>query len=198
MKQTKSTIVTLHLILMIGFGILHCTGTKNPLNKLSGTYTDVEPYPYGKAFGKRTFTFEKDKWTLDFTLSLDPMGNLKVFSFRTFGNYKMLGESKIIPTAMDAIFYEDKKFLTVHTDNKDLLNAFRFSDCNLVLGQEKDISETGCSGWKSVSICNEDHDIVMMNEKGDIHFGERPLDNDMCSSEKRPIRLTPPVSKVDK
>ena len=196
MRQTQPTILILLLFFGMVFGIMNCESKKHPFENLSGTYSDLEPYTYGKAFGKRTFTFDQNRWTLNFTLSLDPKGNMKVFSFRTFGKFKVLEESKNIPNAWNAIFYEDKKFLTVHSDNKNLLDAFRFSDCNLIQDQEKDISESGCSGWKPVSKCNEDHDILMMNESGDIHFGERPIDNDMCSAEKRPSSLTLPVTKV--
>ena len=64
---------------------------KYKLENLSGTYADPAPYNYGKAWGKRVFTFNKGKWTLDFTLSLDPEMKMQVFKFRTLGTYSGRG-----------------------------------------------------------------------------------------------------------
>lgn len=169
---------------------------KNELEHLSGTYKDIEPYPYGDAFGQRVFTFDEGNWTLEFTLGLDPNLENQVFQFRTYGSYTITEASSMVLNAYNAEFGEDKKFLTLKTDNPHLIKAFGFSACGLTPFKESDISETGCSLWKPVSECPIDYDLLSLDKNGLLYFGQRPPDNDMCSAEKRPTSLTPPVTKV--
>lgn len=168
---------------------------KTDLENLSGTYMDTEPYAYGSAFGQRIFTFDKGNWTLKFTLGLDPNLENQVFEFRTYGSYNIIEPSSIIETAFNAEFGEDKKFVTLKTDNPQLIEAFGFASCELIPNIEKDISVSGCSLWKPVSECPIDYDLVSLDAEGNLYFGNRPADNDMCSEEKRPTSLTPPVTK---
>jgi len=169
---------------------------KQRLQTLSGTYADAKPYAYGQAWGQRVFTFNKGKWTLVFTLALDPELKMKVFEFRTIGNYKLQEKSVSVANTYNAVFYEDKKFVTVKTTDQNLINAFGFAPCQITPNIEKDISENGCSAWKSVKACPGDYDLLSLDDEGKLYFGERPADNDMCSPEKRPTTLTPPVVKV--
>ncbi len=168
---------------------------KSKLENLSGTYTDAKPYNYGKAFGNRVFTFDKGKWTLLFTLSLDPEMKIKIFEFRTYGTYKLQGKSGKVDGTYDALFLEEKKFIKLKTADENLIKAFNFSACEMQKDIEKDISETGCSAWKPVQDCPGDYDLLSLDKNGKLYFGERPADNDMCSPEKRPATLTPPVIK---
>jgi hypothetical protein len=170
-------------------------GIKQKLETLSGTYEDAVPYAYGKAYGKRIFTFNKGKWTLDFVLGLDPELKMNVFRFRTKGYYKVLNQSTTVPQAFNAIFYEDTKWLTLLTSDQQIAQAFGLANCGLQTNIEKDISQTGCSLWKPVSVCNEDHDLLSLDKNGLLYFGVRPQDNDMCNPSKRPTALTPPVTK---
>ncbi len=168
---------------------------KEQLEQLSGTYQDLAPYNYGTAFGQRIFTFENGKWTLEFTLGLDPELQQKVFQFRTYGTYQVLDKSVLVPSAYNALFLEEKKFLTLLTDNTDLISAFGFSNCQLETGKEKDISKDGCALWAAVEDCQEDHDLLSLDVEGLLYFGVRPPDNNMCTADRRPTALTPPVSK---
>lgn len=188
------------LLLALTGGLLALKYKEEPLKakleKLSGTYADATPYNYGKAWGKRVFTFDKGKWTLVFTLALDPNLQMPVFEFRTFGRYKLQEKSASVADTYNAIFYEDKKFITVKTTDENLIQAFGFKPCAITPNIEKDISETGCSAWKSVAACPGDHDLLSLDKNGNLYFGERPADNDMCTPEKRPTKLTPPVIKL--
>ncbi|MDX1960244.1 MAG: hypothetical protein SFU98_16870 [Leptospiraceae bacterium] len=170
--------------------------TKKNLMNLSGKYSDAKPYNYGKAWGKREFSFENGKWTLFFTLALDPEMKLPVFTFRTLGTFKIEEKSSSVKQAYNALFMEEKKFVTLKTNDKNLIQAFRFAECDLEKDVEKDISEKGCSAWKSVSECPGDYDLLSLDNEGKLYFGERPQDNNMCSPDKRPTKLTPPVSKL--
>jgi hypothetical protein len=121
---------------------------------------------------------------------------MQVFKFRTYGNYVIQEKSNKVANTFNALFYEEKKFLTLRTNDVNLINAFGFAPCNLTLNKEQDVSENGCSGWKPVKICGGDYDLLSLDEKGNLYFGNRPQDNDMCSPEKRPTSLTPPVVKI--
>lgn len=169
---------------------------KNKLEHLTGTYEDIKPYSYGKAWGKRVFTFDKGKWTLVFTLGLDPELKMQVFQFRTFGTYKVQGKSNKVADTYNALFTEEKKLLTLKTSDENLIRVFGFAPCNMTLDVEQDVSEKGCSGWKSVADCPGDNDLLSLDKDGKLYFGNRPQDNDMCSPEKRPTSLTPPVEKT--
>jgi hypothetical protein len=172
------------------------TGTREQLQILAGTYVDPEARDWGQGtFGKREFTFDDGKWTLTFVLALDPKMEQRVFEFRTLGSYKVGAGSKAVAGAFETDFDEDSKFLTLFTDNADLSKSFGLSDCGLKSGEEKDISETGCSLWKPVSVCGTDHDLLALDEKGQVYFGVRPPDNDMCTPDKRPNALLPAVVK---
>jgi hypothetical protein len=168
---------------------------KGKLENLSGTYADAKPYAYGQAWGQRVFTFDKGKWTLVFTLGLDPELKMKVFEFRTVGTYRLLEPSQVVANTYHAVFYEDKKFVTVRTTDQNLINAFGFAPCQMTPNVEKDISDNGCAAWKSVKACPGDYDLLSLDKEGKLYFGARPADNDMCSPEKRPTQLTPPVVK---
>ncbi len=120
----------------------------------------------------------------------------QIFVFRTVGTYSVLDKSKVVDGAYNALFIENKKFVTLKTDIPDIIQGFGFSGCDLTKNVEKDISESGCSLWKSVADCSEDHDLLKMDVDGKLYFGVRPLDNDMCTAEKRPKSLTPAVVKI--
>lgn len=169
---------------------------KIKLENLSGTYANAAPYNYGKAWGKRVFTFDKGKWTLDFTLSLDPEMKMQVFKFRTFGTYKIQEKSTKVADTYNAVFYEEKKYLTLKTSDENLIKAFGFVACNMTINAEQDVSANGCSGWKSVKDCPGDYDLLSLDKEGRLYFGNRPQNNHMCSPENRPTSLTPPVVKV--
>lgn len=170
---------------------------KSKLENLLGTYADPQPYAYGKAFGKRVFTFNKGKWTLHFTLALDPEMKMQVFQFRTFGTYKVQDKSTKVPNTYNAVFYEEKKLLTLKTSDENLINAFGFKPCHMTKDVEQDVSEQGCSVWKSVAECPGDYDLLSLDKEGKLYFGNRPQDNNMCSPDKRPSALTPPVVKIN-
>lgn len=196
-KSIKNIAITVIAIIGFAFTINSGNNLKSELENLSGTYVDHLPYNYGNSWGKRVFTFDKGKWTLDFTLALDPELKIQVFKFRTFGTYRILEKSSKLENTYNALFYEEKKFLTLKTSDENLIKAFGFLPCNLTIDVEKDVSFDGCSSWKSVKDCPGDYDILSLDKEGKLYFGNRPQDNDMCSPNKRPTSLTPPVVKIN-
>lgn len=196
----KKSILYIAILVIATIAVAFITSTdkelKNKLEKLSGTYADAKPYAYGQAWGRRVFTFDKGRWTLHFTLALDPEMKMQVFQFRTLGTYKIQDKSNKIPNTYHALFFEEKKFLTLKTKDENLIKAFGFTPCNMIIDVEQDVSASGCSAWKSVKECPRDYDLLSLDSEGKLYFGNRPQDNDMCSPEKRPTSLTPPVIKI--
>jgi hypothetical protein len=193
--MTKFTAVLVPYLLFVASSCAATDPSMKKLQTLSGTYADgPQGYAYGQAFGKRVFTFKNGAWTLDFTLALDPDFKAQVFNFRTLGSYAVVGPSPKVPGAYEAVFKEDKKYLTLKTTDAALANGFGFGACALTPNVEKDVSVEGCLGWKPVSVCPEDHDLLALTAEGGVRFGVRPADNDLCSAEKRPTELTPAVT----
>jgi hypothetical protein len=196
----KKSILYIIILVIATIAIAFTTSTdkelKSKLENLSGTYADAKPYAYGQAWGRRVFTFDKGRWTLHFTLALDPEMKMQVFHFRTLGTYKIQDKSNKISNTYHALFFEEKKFLTLKTKDENLIKAFGFTPCNMITDIEQDVSISGCSAWKSVKECPGDYDLLSLDSEGKLYFGNRPQDNDMCSPEKRPTSLTPPVIKI--
>ncbi|MEO0898348.1 MAG: hypothetical protein AAFY71_18185 [Bacteroidota bacterium] len=169
---------------------------KDQLQNLSGTYVSEGLEDWGNStYGHRTFTFDKGNWSLKFVLALDPEFNMPVFEFRTLGTYVVQEASTTVPEAFQTLFYEDKKFVTLLTDDPALIQGFGLASCGLQPKVEQDISASGCAIWPSVEECHEDHDLLSMDESGKLYFGVRPADNDMCTADKRPTALLPAVIK---
>lgn len=191
------TIITSMLMVLIataGFS----QGSKKQLQKLSGTYNSKQAEDWGQGtFGFRTFTFKNGTWSLTFQLALDSKMENKVFEFRTYGTYKVLDLAKGVK-AYEALFYEEEKFVTLLTDNTELIAGFGLAQCRLTPFIEKNISEIGCALWPSVKECYEDHDLLALDASGQLYFGVRPADNNMCTADKRPTALLSPVIKSTK
>jgi hypothetical protein len=169
-------------------------GGRDQLERLSGVYASSAPEPWYGGYGTRRFSFDGGTWGLVFTHALDANMQSRTFQFRTEGPYKVGSPSTAVPGAFEAIFFEDVKYVTLLTSDASIVKAFGFADCGLELNREVDISKTGCAGWKPVSECREDHDLLAISTAG-LHFGVRPRDNNMCTADRRPTALLQPVVK---
>jgi hypothetical protein len=162
---------------------------RETLAALNGTWRSSAPEPWYGGSGTRRFTFADGQWQLEFVHALDPAMQRRTFRFRTLGPYEVRGASAV-PGAFEAVFFEDRKLVTLLTDDPRIVQAFGFAGCGLQLNVEVDISATGCANWKPVAQCREDHDLLAMDSRG-LHFGVRPRDNDMCTADRRPTALLP-------
>ncbi len=192
--MTMKTFISAALISVFALSAFS-QGSKKQLQNLSGTYTSISPEDWGcGTYGFREFSFDKGKWALKFTLALDPAMEAKVFEFRTYGTYEVLGKATNV-SAYEALFLETEKFVTLLTDNQELIQGFGLAGCGLEPFQEKNISKDGCALWPSVKDCNEDHDLLSIDHLGQLYFGVRPEDNNMCTADRRPNALLPPVKQ---
>ncbi|MEO1254674.1 MAG: hypothetical protein AAFY41_07300, partial [Bacteroidota bacterium] len=162
---------------------------KIDLENLSGTYMDEVPYAYGEAFGQRIFTFDEGKWTLFFTLWLDNNRTQPVFQFRTVGAYQVEDKSTAVEGAYNAVFHYERKYVTLKTDNQEVIEAFGLANCGLLKDIERDITTEGCAIWRPVAVCDKDFTLLSLDSQSLLYFSERPADNDLCTVDKRPTAL---------
>ena len=145
-------------------------------------------------FGTRYFNLESEHWEVRFTLYLDSLQTMPVFEFRGVGPYEVEGKSETLEWVDNAIFHFDHKYVTLLTDNADLINNFGFTACNLETGVEKDITEEGCSFLVSKAVCGQEYDLLKL-ENEQLFFGMRPAEGDMCAEERRPTALFYPLKR---
>jgi hypothetical protein len=162
---------------------------REALATLAGTWASPTPEPWYGGWGTRRFTFAEGRWELDFRHALDAGMTQPTFRFRTHGAYRV-GAPSAVPGAFEAVFGEERKLVTLLTDDPQLVRALGFDACGLTPQVEHDVSVGGCAGWKPVAVCGEDHDLLALDVRG-LHFGVRPRDNDMCTSDRRPTALLP-------
>jgi hypothetical protein len=159
---------------------------------LNGTWASTVPEPWYGGYGTREFVFSGGTWQLIFTHALDRDMTMRTFQFRTGGDYRVGAPGPAGSYATD--FDEDWKHLTVYTTDPGLQKAFGVDQCALTPNLEADISDTGCAAWRAVAVCGTDHDLLKVD--GDaMYFGVRPADNDMCTPDKRPTALLPPIMR---
>jgi hypothetical protein len=163
--------------------------------KISGQWESTQIEDLGnKTYGWRSFKFEGDKWEIQFTLYLDKEKQTPVFMFRGVGNYKVEKASQNVARAKNAIFYFDKKFVTLLTNNADVIKGFGFDACMLEVGKEKDITETGCSFLPSKANYGQEFDLIALKDKK-LYLGARPSDGNMGTVDKRPTTLGLPLQR---
>lgn len=202
MKKSLSSLLILSLtaIVTVGFASPPATprdNQKTALQHLSGRYIDPKGVDWGRGtYGTRVFTFDQGTWTLTFTLALDPAMQQPVFVFRTVGTYTVGEKSPTVAGAYHALFTERQKFVTLKTADQKLAQGFGLAACGFTKDVEQDISARGCALWKPVAECGADYDLLALGPKGQLYFGLRPPDNDLCTAARRPTKLNVPVVKV--
>ena len=173
-------------------GSRHATAAE--LARLDGTFASPAPEPWGNGtYGTREFHFADGRWSLRFELGLDPAMQIRVFRFRTEGTYDVTAPSAVGPGIYEARFREAAKYVTLLSDDPQLAESFGLAPCGLTVGVEADISAAGCAIWKPVAVCGDDYDLLAQVVPDQLFFGVRPADNDMCTPDRRPTALLPPV-----
>jgi hypothetical protein len=185
-------IIKFSLLLLVLTNTLHA---QKLYKKISGQWESTQIEDLGnKTYGWRSFTFDGDKWEIQFTLYLDSEKQTPVFMFRGVGNYKVEKASQIVAGAKNAIFYFDKKYVTLLTNNADVAKGFGFDACMLDVGKEKDITETGCSFLPSKANYGQEFDLIAIKSKK-LFLGARPADGNMGTVDKRPTALGLPLQR---
>ncbi|MBF0336231.1 MAG: hypothetical protein HQL05_00215 [Nitrospirae bacterium] len=167
------------------YGVIAVWGSKGAEDQGNGT------------FARREFTFFENTWSLYFTLYLDAELKSPVFRFHAEGFFEVDSPSSVVEGAYNAMFGFQKKTLTLRTSDEKIINSFGFGGCGLQLEVEKDISDTGCSFFKSVKDYEEEYDLLCLDKTRKVlYLGARPADNDMSTKAKRPTALGYPLLRI--
>ncbi len=183
--------------MLIGMGAWMLLGYIDP-NQRKGEIAGhwISSYPEKTAsgnFGIREFTFDNDNWEVKSTIYQDSLLQNAIFTFRAVGKFTFQSFAKLMGTR-NVIFRFDRKFLTASTKDSAILTKAGLGDCGLPFIREIDITETGCSYLVSKVVCAQEYDLVSL--KNDTLFlGARPLSGGMCSEDKRPVALGPPLKR---
>jgi len=162
------------------------------LENLTGVFTDPVAEDNGNGtFTHRHFEFGNGRWSIVATVAFDPGMQAKIFQLRFEGPYDILEKEPSLPNTFRGNFHFDQKFITLLTEDPQITQGFGLDACGLEYQIEKEISASGCSFFPSVAACGTDFDIVSLDHFGNIYFGERPEDNNMCTEDKRPKFLNP-------
>lgn len=193
--MVKKIMVAGVMLLVLSLGIQSISLSQEMTPSIVGQWQSEAIEDLGNgAFGWREFTISEKEWEIVFTLYFDKEKTMPVFTFRAVGPYEIQGKSGNVEGAYNAIFRFAKKYVTLKTDNQEVIANFGFSACNLEKDQEKDISEAGCSFLVSVDTCAQEYDLVKID--GDtLSLGARPADGNMCTEDRRPTALGYPLVK---
>ncbi len=168
--------------------------TDTPSDGLTGFWVSEGAEDLGNGtFGTRELAINDGVWDMLFTLYTDKELTKPVFTTEFQGTYELQGaSSSLLPGARNAVFRFSHKFLTPLTDDAGVLAEMAMDTCGLVTNEESDISETGCSFIPSVKTCGQEYDIVKV-ESGKLWLGERPVDNNLCTEDRRPAVFGVPL-----
>ncbi|MDD3665361.1 MAG: DUF1330 domain-containing protein [Bacteroidales bacterium] len=171
-------------LLIIGFVtiVLQSSG-QNP--SINCRWFSAKSEPSGQAFVTRDFTFNKNNWTLCYTMYADSTRLFPIFSFDAEGTFTVGKRIKKLQAAWEADFTFKKKFLTLHTNNPHIIKQLGFESCNLQTETKTDISANGCSFLQSVAQYETEYDIVMKSGNN-LMLGNRPADNNLGNRTARP------------
>jgi kynurenine formamidase len=135
----------------------------------------------------RTFTFEKDKWAIEFTIFADAAGRVPVLRGVNQGNFTPGDQLHLInATAVDFSF--ESRTLTPLVE--DMANALTNAGCGLNpwrVNEAQDVTRAGCAPARVPSLqnCAGEFDVVRMSSN-ELYLGARPVNLDLCSPSRRP------------
>lgn len=182
------------MIALLSLLFEHSVAAQYSYKKFNGVWRSERVESLGSGtFGTRTFTFKNKNWEVEFTFYLDSLKKQPVFTFRATGDYLLQGASATLPKTQNVRFNFQKKYLTLLTDNADIIKSFGFAGCKLTKGKEADITETGCSFLPSKAAYGQEYDLFS-KKMGKLYLGTRS--SDMSSEEKRPTTLGYPLVRL--
>jgi kynurenine formamidase len=164
-------------------------------DKLPGIWKSPAAESMGNmGYRTREFTFTPDRWRIEAVFYADAAMANPLFSFAAEGSYKLGETSPFVSGATNAVFFFDKKSLTLLTEDVEMIGRFGIGNYGLTRGVTKKISPNVCSNSASGAICGQEYDLVKI-DGNKLQFGSRPADGIMSSEEKRPRSLGPPVQR---
>lgn len=142
-----------------------------------------------------SFDLTASNWKLDYDSFADATCATKNLTVHIEGAYRLGDASQSVMGAREGEFDFDVKTVTPASDGAAMFLGTACGGGTFTAGQATDILG-GCAGIGAypVADCPTDYDIIKRD--GDtLTFGLRPMDNNMCSPDKRPTALGVPLSR---
>ncbi len=139
-------------------------------------------------FIQRNFVFAAKTWTLRFTAFADPACTVALFTTKLQGEYT-LGDASNLSNTRKITWGQSAKFITLNVpDSLRVLNDTKCGDTSLALGQERDVSLTGCVAFGIENVKNypQEYDLLKL-EKNQLFTGLRG--NAMNLEVNRPTKI---------
>lgn len=147
-------------------------------------------------YAKLVFDITADIWAIDYSTFGDDGCGSSLMTVNITGPYVIGAPSEVVDGAYDGEFGFSGKTITPHNEGMVgfLSSLDGCGEGDWTVGQAKDIYRTGCAalGQYPEQDCSADYDLVALMD-GNLRFGARPADNDMCSPDKRPTALSPMI-----
>jgi hypothetical protein len=163
---------------------------------ISGNWKSTAVEDLGNGyFGTREIHLTPTVWEVIFTQYLDKEMTKPVYVYRASGTYVIGAASAAVGGAYDIVFTVSNKYLTLKADDAQVIKSAGLEFCNfLKKDTEVDISGLGCSSFMTVGGCPQEFDIVKI-EGADLLLGKRLYSDYLCSEDRRPEELGPPLIK---
>jgi len=169
---------------------------ESPAIDISGNWKSAAIEDLGDGyFGTRDLRLTQTDWEVVFTRYLDKEATKPVYTYRANGTYAVGAASTAVEGAYDVVFTVSAKFLTLGTDDAQVIKTAGLEFCNFLKKDvEVDISTLGCSSFMTVTGCPEEYDLVKL-EGADLLLGNRLYSDTVCSEDRRPTEMGAPLIK---
>jgi hypothetical protein len=197
--------VIIGLLLFAAIAVIGCKGdpaTETPAAEgpppidISGNWKSGAVEDLGDGyFGTRDIRLTQAGWEVAFTRYLDKEATKPVYIYRAAGTYAIGAAAAAVDGAYDVVFTVSSKFLTLKTGDAQVIKTAGLEFCNfLKKDTEVDISTLGCSSFMTVTGCPQEFDLVKL-EGADLLLGKRLYSDTLCSEDRRPTEMGPPLIK---
>ena len=164
---------------------------------IAGSWKSIEPEFAGNGqYAVKEYNINLSRWELNYSVFADKLLKKPIYVYHAEGSYIIENTSSKVKGAYNLLLKNSKKSITLKSKDKLTIQDLGFADCKLSAGKEKDITDQGCSFFKSNDECQQEFDLVKV-ENSRLRFGERPTDNDLCVVDHRPEALGPELKKIN-
>lgn len=130
-------------------------------------------------------------YSLDVNLFLDPTCTAKFVTLAEKATYVARPTSRADGAAELDVTRTAMTMTAHHPASLPMLDNGKCGDPPWSVGQAQDVFAGGCgvAGFAPAAVCHKDFDLLKTSGTG-FSFGKRPMDNDLCTPEKRPSELS--------
>ena len=162
----------------------------HPHTTLSGAWRSAVVETLGgtrPTYLTRAFNFERERWSVEFTVFADAEGKTPILRGRNAGPFT-LGRALPLSDTVEADFMFEQRWLTPLNDSvAAALTAAKCGASVWRVGQSQEVTAGGCAAFRvpSAQQCPREFDVVRFTA-GQLFLGPRPSTSDLCATQRRP------------